>query len=110
MSEFDLSPAAQHWVNVVLVWIGFGALSGLLARAVLPLRQPVGPLPTMVVGIVGSALGLLALSLLWSDRPMNPISPAGFLAATAGALVVLIIYRLCVTSRPKKEEGDGGDL
>jgi len=110
MPEFDLSPAAQHWVNVVLVWIGFGALAGLLARAVLPVRQPVGPLPTMVVGILGSAVGLLALSLLWSDRPLNPISPAGFLAATAGALVLLILYRVYGTFRPKKEEGRGGDL
>ena len=110
MPEFDLSPAAQHWVNVVLVWIGFGALAGLLARAVLPLRQPVGPLPTMVVGIVGSAVGLLALSLLWSDRPLNPISLVGFLAATAGALVLLILYRVYGTFRPKKEEGHGGEL
>ena len=30
MPEFELSQAAQHWVNLVLIWVGFGAL--VLAR------------------------------------------------------------------------------
>ena len=37
MPELELSPAAQQWVNVVLIWVGFGTLSGLLAMLVLPM-------------------------------------------------------------------------
>ena len=94
MPELEFSPAAQHWVNVVLIWIGFGTLAGLLARVILPARQPSGPVLTLLLGIVGSLIGLLALSLLFRGRQLNPISPLGFLAATAAAFLLLILYRV----------------
>lgn len=94
MPGLDLSPSAQHWVNVVLIWVGFGALAGLLARAILPVRGPSGSVSSLLLGIVGSMVGLLALSLLLSDRQLNPISPLGFLAATAGAFLLLVGYRV----------------
>ena len=46
----ELSPFAQTWLNVVLIWIGFGSLAGLLARAILPLAEPAGSLPTLTLG------------------------------------------------------------
>ncbi len=107
MPELELSPAAQHWVNVVLIWIGFGALAGLLARVVLPLRRAAGPVATLVVGVAGSALGLTAFSLLGDGRQLNPISPVGFLAATAGALVLLLVYGLLLAALSKDAGGDG---
>ncbi len=94
MSEFALSPAAQQWVNVVLIWVGFGTLAGLLATVILPQRKSVGPFLAMVMGIVGSMIGLLGLSWLFPNHPLNPISPLGFLAATIGAFFLLILYRL----------------
>jgi uncharacterized membrane protein YeaQ/YmgE (transglycosylase-associated protein family) len=96
MSQLELSPAAEHWVAVVLIWVGFGALAGLVARMVFPVRRPVGPVQTMLVGIAGSALGLFVLSLFVADRPLNPIGPLGFLAATIGALLLLIVSHLCL--------------
>jgi uncharacterized membrane protein YeaQ/YmgE (transglycosylase-associated protein family) len=104
--NYALSPAAQHWLQVALIWIGFGSLAGLLARAVFPARQPVGPAATIAVGIVGSALGLLALSL-FDGSNLHPIGPVGFLAATAGAFVLLIVYRLAVAYAAKREQGTG---
>ena len=94
MSGIELTPTAQHWVNVVLIWVGFGTLAGLLARVILPAQQPSGPVLTLVLGIVGSLLGLLALSLLFGGRQLNPISPLGFLAATAAAFLLLVLYRV----------------
>ena len=94
MPDFALSPAAQHWVYVVLIWVGFGTLAGLLAAVVFPLRRPAGPFWAVVMGIVGSTIGLLGLNWLFPGRELNPISPLGFLAATIGALVLLVLYRL----------------
>jgi uncharacterized membrane protein YeaQ/YmgE (transglycosylase-associated protein family) len=107
MPELEFSPAAQHWVNVVLIWIGFGTLAGLLARVLLPARQPSGPMLTLLLGIVGSLLGLLALSLVFRGRQLNPISPLGFLASTAAAFLLLILYRLghACLSRRKADAG-----
>jgi uncharacterized membrane protein YeaQ/YmgE (transglycosylase-associated protein family) len=94
MSEFALSPAAQHWINVVLIWVGFGTLAGLLATVVFPIRRSIGPFLAMVMGTLGSTLGLLGLSWLFPGQSPNPISPLGFLAATIGAFVLLVFYRL----------------
>lgn len=108
MPDLELSPVAQHWVNVVLIWVGFGTLAGLLAAVILPLRQPVDPFTTVVMGIVGSTLGLLGLAWLFPGREMNPISPLGFLAATAGSFVLLILFRTGTTLL-KKNKGDDDD-
>ena len=103
MPELELSPAAQQWVNVVLIWVGFGTLSGLLATLVLPMRQPSHPLGTLILGALGSMIGLLGLSWLLQGRQFNPISPLGFLAATAAAILLLILYRACSACFIKKD-------
>lgn len=107
MPEFQLSPVAQQWVNVVLIWVGFGALAGLLAKALLPLRRPTGSIPTLVLGIVGSVVGLLVLSLIFDSDQFNPLSPIGFLAATGGAFLLLILYRVLLAAFGKEEQDAG---
>ena len=108
VGELELSQAAQQWVNVVLIWIGFGILAGLLAKTVLPGRDRVGAVATLTIGVAGSAVGLWLLSCfsanLPSGQPLNPISPLGFLAATAGAFGLLVAYRLMVAA-VRKEPG-----
>ena len=106
MTEFELSPAAQQVVNMVLIWIGFGTLAGLLAVVILPVRHPSGPIATLLLGIVGSVLGLFALTWFFRGRPLNPISPLGFLAATAGAFVLHILFRACQACLPKGKPDD----
>ncbi|MCE5267849.1 MAG: GlsB/YeaQ/YmgE family stress response membrane protein [Planctomycetaceae bacterium] len=94
MPELPLTPAVQHWIYVVLIWVGFGALAGLLATVLFPFRRPAGPFWAVVLGISGSAVGLCVLSWLFPGRVANPISPLGFLAATVGSLALLALYRL----------------
>ena len=108
----ELSPVAQAWVQVVLVWVGFGSLAGLLARAILPHKEPSGSLPTLTLGITGSAIGLGMLSWIQGGGPSNPISPPGFLAAMAGAFGLLLVFHFLriVVHRPSpadEEEGSG---
>jgi uncharacterized membrane protein YeaQ/YmgE (transglycosylase-associated protein family) len=104
MPELELSEAAQHWVNVVLIWVGFGTIAGLLAVMILPVRQPAGPITTLLLGIVGSLIGLIVLSWFFQGRQFNPISPLGFLAATTGAFLLLIIFRGCLVCFVKKDD------
>jgi uncharacterized membrane protein YeaQ/YmgE (transglycosylase-associated protein family) len=96
-------------VNVVLIWVGFGSLAGLLARIVLPIREPSGPLPTLTLGITGSAVGLGILSWATGNGPMNPISLAGFLAATAGALGLLVLFRVLQAIVPRAGDAATAD-
>jgi uncharacterized membrane protein YeaQ/YmgE (transglycosylase-associated protein family) len=107
MPDIPLSPVAQHWIILVLVWVGFGALAGLLATVLFPLRRPAGPFWAVVLGIIGSTIGLLGLSWLFPGRSLNPISPLGFLAATLGALVLLVLCRLGCALFGKSESDAG---
>jgi hypothetical protein len=46
MADPDLAQAAQQWVNDGFVWIGFGTVSGLMAKAIMPGRDPGGAIVT----------------------------------------------------------------
>ena len=85
MPHLEFSQLAQHWVAVVLIWIGLGTLAGLLARLIVPVREPSHPLPALALGIAGSAVGLFVLSRCMGARTLDPISPLGFFAAGGGA-------------------------
>jgi uncharacterized membrane protein YeaQ/YmgE (transglycosylase-associated protein family) len=47
----------MHTLGIIIGTIVFGAIIGLLARAVLPGRQKVSALMTVVIGIAGALLG-----------------------------------------------------
>ena len=102
MGELELSQAAQHWVYVVLVWIGFGALAGLLAKALVPGREPAGAAGTLIIGMMGSVLGplVLATAMHLDSQRFNPIGPLGLISAVGGALALLVGYRLLVACLP----------
>jgi uncharacterized membrane protein YeaQ/YmgE (transglycosylase-associated protein family) len=67
----------------------FGLIVGLVARAVLPGRQHMGLILTMILGIVGAWLGGLIGRATGMYKEGHP---AGFLMALVGAVVVLLIY------------------
>ena len=76
------------------MWVGFGTLVGLLAKAVMPGRDPGGAIATLVMGIVGSVIGCGTLTFFYQGLRVTPLSALGFLVAVAGALMLLIINRL----------------
>lgn len=105
MGSLELSPTAQHWVNLILIWIGFGTIAGLLARILVPGRDP-GVVGTVVIGVLGSTVGPLALvTALGRDR-FNPIGPTGLMAATGGAAVLLLVYRLLAVLAAGSRKGE----
>ena len=94
MNEAQLPEFLQQLANDVLVWVGFGTLVGLLAKAVMPGRDPGGAIVTVMMGIGGSVIGSGVLVYFWEGQRVTPISPLGFLVATGGAFLLLFFYRL----------------
>lgn len=90
----ELNELAQKVANELLVWVGFGTLVGLLAKAIMPGRDPGGSIITLLTGIGGSIIGCGTLMFFWKDHRVTPISPLGFIVATAGAFMLLFFYRL----------------
>jgi uncharacterized membrane protein YeaQ/YmgE (transglycosylase-associated protein family) len=84
----------QQWANDILVWIGFGTLVGLLAKAIMPGRDPGGPVATLLMGIGGTVIGCGLVSYFSQGQRVTPISPLGFAVATGGAFIILFFYRL----------------
>jgi uncharacterized membrane protein YeaQ/YmgE (transglycosylase-associated protein family) len=75
----------------VLGWILFGLVVGIVAKLLMPGRDPGGLIVTTLLGIIGAVLGgFLGRSL----GLYGPGEPAGFLMATLGAVVLLFIYRM----------------
>jgi uncharacterized membrane protein YeaQ/YmgE (transglycosylase-associated protein family) len=106
MQHPDLMPVAQQWAHTILIWVGFGTLTGLLAKAIMPGRDPGGPIATLLMGIGGSVIGCGLLSYFYEGEHISPISPMGFVVATGGAFIILFFYKL-LSGRVIYESGDG---
>ena len=80
----------------ILGWILFGLVVGVLAKFLMPGRDPGGFIVTTLLGIVGAAVGG------WLGRAMGlygPDQPAGFFMALLGAVILLMAYRLVIGRR-----------
>jgi uncharacterized membrane protein YeaQ/YmgE (transglycosylase-associated protein family) len=77
-------------VLTILGWIVFGLIVGFIARAVVPGRDDIGILRTVVLGIVGSVVGGLIAGLLTVG--IRGFHPAGWIGSVIGAVIVLLIY------------------
>jgi len=77
----------------VLGWMLFGLIVGVIAKLVMPGRDPGGIFVTMLIGIVGAVLGGYAGRALGMYGPNDS---AGIFMSIIGAVVVLLIYRLAV--------------
>jgi uncharacterized membrane protein YeaQ/YmgE (transglycosylase-associated protein family) len=84
----------QSYVNLGLTWIGFGTVVGMVAKALMPGRDPGGSVATLMMGIVGTLIGCALLKYFYPQETILPISVKGFLVGTAGALVLLSCYKV----------------
>jgi uncharacterized membrane protein YeaQ/YmgE (transglycosylase-associated protein family) len=76
-------------------WLVIGLIAGALARLIMPGRDPMGIIATIVLGIVGSILGGLVSWAIWGPETAGEsFRPAGLLLSIVGAIVVLWIYRM----------------
>jgi uncharacterized membrane protein YeaQ/YmgE (transglycosylase-associated protein family) len=75
----------------IIVFLIVGLIAGFIARALVPGPDPMGWLGTMILGIVGSFVGGVLLSLVTTGN--FEISATGIIGSIVGAIVVLLIWR-----------------
>jgi uncharacterized membrane protein YeaQ/YmgE (transglycosylase-associated protein family) len=94
MDNEQILTLISAWANDVLVWIGFGTVVGLLAKAIMPGKDPGGAVATLTMGVGGTVIGCGILSFFMEGQRVSPISPTGFAVATGGAFLILFFYKL----------------
>ena len=81
-------------LGFIVTLIIIGAIAGFIARAVVPGRDPMGVVGTIVLGIVGSFVGGFLGKLIFNkDAGEGFLQPSGIIGAIIGAIIALLIYR-----------------
>ncbi len=80
-------------LGLIITMIIVGLIAGALARLIVPGRQHLSVLMTIVLGIVGSFVGgFLGYLLFHNDAQDGLLQPAGIIGSIIGAIIVLLIW------------------
>ncbi len=80
-------------LGTVITVIVVGLIAGFIARAIVPGRQSMSILKTIVLGIVGSFVGgFLGYLIFGRDAADGFIQPSGIIGSIIGAIIALLVY------------------
>ena len=78
-------------IGFLLTLLIVGAIAGFLARALVPGRDAMGIVPTILLGVVGSFLGGFLASLIFHGDLM--LRTTGIIGSIIGAIIALLAFR-----------------
>jgi uncharacterized membrane protein YeaQ/YmgE (transglycosylase-associated protein family) len=81
-----------------LSWIIIGLIAGLIAKAIMPGKDPGGFIVTTLLGIVGAVIGGWIGSAAFG-RGVEQLNFWSIFLAVVGALLVLAVYRMATGRR-----------
>jgi uncharacterized membrane protein YeaQ/YmgE (transglycosylase-associated protein family) len=80
-------------LGLIISIIVIGLIAGALARLIVPGRQNISILMTIVLGIIGSFVGgFLGYLIFHKDAQNGFLQPSGIIGSVIGAIIVLLIY------------------
>ncbi|KPH97058.1 Transglycosylase-associated protein [Actinobacteria bacterium OV450] len=84
----------------IIAWILIGLFAGLIAKAIMPGKDPGGIIITMLIGIAGGLLGgWLGKVIFGVDSIDGFFDLSTWIAAIIGSVILLALYRLAVGGR-----------
>jgi uncharacterized membrane protein YeaQ/YmgE (transglycosylase-associated protein family) len=82
-------------VTFIIVMIVIGLIAGLIARLLLPGRDRIGLLGTILLGIVGSFIGGFLQNLIEHHKlSIHSFHTVGIIGSIIGAFVLLLLLRV----------------
>ena len=96
MADNDLAGTnvIQELAMGIFAWIILGLVAGALAKLLMPGKDGGGWILTMLLGIAGAFVGGYLGSVLGLGGATDGVNLGSIITATAGAVVLLVLYRL----------------
>ena len=86
-------------VTFIIVLIIVGLIAGAVARLLVPGRDPIGILGTILLGVVGSFVGGFLWQLIEFHRIPHRFHTSGIIGSIIGAVILLLILRMTGAER-----------
>ncbi len=81
----------MNWLWMFLV----GLVVGIVAKFLMPGKDPGGFIVTGLLGVAGMFVGGFLSNLVFGTGPINGnVQPSGFIGGVIGSLILLAIYRV----------------
>jgi uncharacterized membrane protein YeaQ/YmgE (transglycosylase-associated protein family) len=77
----------------ILSWIVLGLIAGVIAKFIMPGKDPGGMIITILIGIAGAFVGGFVGSLIGFGGTTG-FDVRSILVAVAGAILLLLVYRM----------------
>jgi len=82
----------------ILGWLLIGLVAGVLGKIIMPGKDPGGIIVTILLGIAGALLAFYITPMMGYNLT-NAIWWQQYLAAVAGSVILLAVYRLVMAKR-----------
>ncbi len=80
-------------LGLIITLIVVGLIAGAVARLIIPGRQDISIVATILVGIIGSFVGgFLGYVLFHHDAQDGFFQPSGIIGSIIGAVIVLLVW------------------
>ena len=90
----------------IIAFIILGLLAGIIAKALMPGRDPGGIIVTALIGIAGALLGGFLAGVIFDADPLDEFFDIStWLTAIVGAIILLVIYRVVVGDGSRRRHG-----
>jgi uncharacterized membrane protein YeaQ/YmgE (transglycosylase-associated protein family) len=85
----------------ILSWIIVGAIAGVIAKLIMPGKDPGGFIITILIGIVGAIVGGFLVGLVVGGDVVTGINLTTIIVAVLGAILLLALYRVFESRRSR---------
>lgn len=92
-----------HMIGEIIAAILIGIVAGYLGRLLLPGRDPMGFVQTVVFGIIGSLVGYFLFTALFGIGDDDKFDFGGIIGAIIGTMIVLAVWRVVAGRRNEPE-------
>ena len=81
----------------IIAFIILGLLAGLIAKAIMPGKDPGGYIVTAIIGVAGALIGGFLAAALFGAHPLDEFFDIStWLTAIVGSVILLALYRVVI--------------